>query len=1362
MSTQIRVQTQESLINTSQIVFLDLADNQPISADYQFKDIQSFKNTKGNYTYNFRIPSTTNNNVFFGDYFEVTSFGNYNPKIKVEATITKDTIDVFNGYLQLTNVFTSNNEISSYECVVFSSVATIGQILDSLMLSDFDWSEYNHILTPQNVQDSMNRDAVGLFNGDIVYSLFDYGAQFIGGNTTSSCTNQNSSGVATNPINIRNLKPQIKVQKVLQKIILDSGFTYESTFFDTTMTDLYMDINSGGAGNTTLTDPNFYRIDVQGEFNTGGTFPASVGVHTIIPNNLLPPSGQPDFMNASGQFDTTTGIYSPSGNWNLSAFGAQVGLSSSGLQIEYTFGLFNITDNIFTQFETDIQTLNNGTQQSFLGGFNPNFINTFESGKQYKLIVTILSTSSPTSTITILASAFRNTPASDGYVGVSPNSGNLNITPYDATTEYSVNANLPNVKALDFLTSLTKKFNLIIVPDELQPTHLYIEPYSEWIEKGNSVNWTEKIDVSKDIQIKPTVDLQAKNLSFTDASSEDFMNSMFKASTDRIYGTQNIDNSENDFGKDKEEIKTIFKPTITSQIPDTPIRYSVAYNQENENVTCEPGIRLSFYCGFILTDSNDGVQIYSETPEATSSLSLTSYGLLQNYKDAVILPATECLSFMSEYTGSLASPISMNSAYFVYWKNFIDETYSINARLLIASFYLSSLDILSMNFNDIIFVKNEYFRINKISNYPLIGTSTCQVELIKVARINKFDKAGNDCAIEPSFITSNGGVVNFISTLGGFAVIPTQSCCEAFGYTYANGVCTQVFSGGGVPDSGGGVSDPSAGGGGNKGFSGDSLSLDTSSLLINNTIKGLNEVSGSYNNIHGPGNAIQTNHSNVNGFFNFIKTDSVGNSIKGDSNAIDSNTKYSIIEGSNNLLNPYSLNYNSTYLDVYSRQKFKNNSIQGDYAIALGNGEEFISGGADPLYNKRGRSGSGQFVKHCQSRNKEDINIGQNGIFIYSTLINNEFFTEQATNLFRLEFPSIIGFEVSVVGHERGVVANRSQLYSFRIYKGVINNTTNSGNVSIRNLTLDTQKESSEFSAYNFNVLPGQAYFDGQYVDDGMFYFNINMTGADALSDVDWTIDFKYTLVGLQNIDRPSNQRTFSPPSISGCLLWVDSNQPATITHSGGAISQWDDLSGNNHHLTQSTSAYKPVYSQSIADSYVSFSGVNQVLGNQASTLINASDGDNTIFVVFKSDNTTTSTRGETIAGICNRAQQLYGININNSVSGAGGSSFMNKSSQDYGNRVSIIPSTTKQVVIGTRSSVTREIFDQDGNTDSDNNSSNTAQDTFVVGATWDGTSRSPVADYSGKVYEVIVYGVKLTEAQRNQVQNYLQTKWNT
>ena len=1352
MATQIRVETQDD----SRVVYLDLAESQPMTANYQFKDIQDFKSNKGNHTFNFRIPSTPNNDLFFGNYFEVTQFGNYNPKIKVGATISKDTFDVFEGYLQLTNVFVSNDVTHYYECVVFSSVSTLGQELDGMMLADYDWTEYNHIMTPQNVQDSMNRDAVGLFGGDIVYSLFDYGAQFVGGQTTTSCTNQNSSGDATNPINIRNLKPQIKVRKVLQKILNQSGFTYESTFFDTTMDDLYMDINSGGEGNTTLTDPNFYRVDVQGQFNTGGTFPASVGVHTIIPNNLLPPSGQPDYMNAAGQFDTTTGIYSPSGNWNLSAFGAGVQLNAavpSALQMEYTLGLYNITDDVMTQWESSVQTLNNGTGQTGLGGFSPNYVNTFESGKQYKLILTILSTSAPTQTVTILASSFKNTPASDGYTGVSPWSGNLNVTPYDATTEYTINANIPKVKALDFFTSLAKKFNLVIIPDEQNPTHLYIEPYSDWIEQGNNVDWTEKIDVSKDVQLKPTTDLQAKNLTFTDSKSEDFMNSMFELSSGRIYGTQYVDNTLNDFGKDKEEIKTIFKPTITSLIPDTPIRYSVAYNEEGDNITCETGIRLSFYCGYVLTDSNAGVQIYSESPDSASSLSLTSYGLLQNYKEAVILPATECLSFMGEYTGSLASPIPMNSAYSVYWKRFISETYSSDARILIGTFFLSALDIQTMNFNDIVFVKNEYFRINKINNYSLIGSSSCQVELIKVQLENMVDVNGLDCLIEPSYISSTG-VVSFISTETGLPAVATEDCCVAFGYTYAHGECSSVFSGGGG----------SPGGGGHKGYSGDSLSLDISNIKTNNTIKGLNEVSGMFNNVHGSSNAIHTNQSNVNGFFNFIKTNSSGNAIKGDSNAIDSNTTKSLIQGDNNILNPYALNWTGATQEVYSRQAFKNNSIVGDYGIALGNGETFLSGGADSLYNTNGRSGSGHFVKHGWSDGQEIVHIGQNGMFEF----DGNYLFDQSTNLFRLEFPSMISFEINVVGHDRGTTATRSQEYTFRKYSGTINNTNNSGTVSIKDMTLDTQKESANFTIYTFTIYPSYVPTDRPsgggdlvYLDDGMFYMAISTNGASKLGIVDWTIDFKYTLVGLQNLGRASGQPIFTPTQISGCLLWVDASDSTTITHSSGSVSQWDDKSGNNHHLTQSTSAYEPTYSSTIPYPHIKFNGNNQVLGNTDAGLINVSDSTNTMFVVYESTNTTTSSYGQTLASVNYRSRQLYGMNVNNSTAGAGGISFLNKSSQAFGCRLATIPSTTKQVSIGTRDGVTRILYDQNGLTDTETDSSNTFQDMFSVGATWE-NGRTPVGDLTGKIYEIIVYDRVLTSVEINQVQNYLQTKWNT
>jgi hypothetical protein len=43
-------------------------------------------------------------------------------------------------------------------------------------------------------------------------------------------------------------------------------------------------------------------------------------------------------------------------------------------------------------------------------------------------------------------------------------------------------------------------------------------------------------------------------------------------------------------------------------------------------------------------------------------------------------------------------------------------------------------------------------------------------------------------------------------------------------------------------------------------------------------------------------------------------------------------------------------------------------------------------------------------------------------------------------------------------------------------------------------------------------------------------------------------------------------------------VLWLDANDSATITQSSGAVSQWNDKSGNGRNFTQSTSANRPTY----------------------------------------------------------------------------------------------------------------------------------------------------------------------------------------
>ncbi|MBD2653680.1 hypothetical protein H6G45_09290 [Synechocystis sp. FACHB-383] len=71
-------------------------------------------------------------------------------------------------------------------------------------------------------------------------------------------------------------------------------------------------------------------------------------------------------------------------------------------------------------------------------------------------------------------------------------------------------------------------------------------------------------------------------------------------------------------------------------------------------------------------------------------------------------------------------------------------------------------------------------------------------------------------------------------------------------------------------------------------------------------------------------------------------------------------------------------------------------------------------------------------------------------------------------------------------------------------------------------------------------------------------------------------------------------------PSLISTALWLDASVPTSITLDSGAVSQWDDLSGNNRHVTQSTSTKRPTYTDQFS---VDFDGVNDELrGASAST----------------------------------------------------------------------------------------------------------------------------------------------------------------
>lgn len=53
--------------------------------------------------------------------------------------------------------------------------------------------------------------------------------------------------------------------------------------------------------------------------------------------------------------------------------------------------------------------------------------------------------------------------------------------------------------------------------------------------------------------------------------------------------------------------------------------------------------------------------------------------------------------------------------------------------------------------------------------------------------------------------------------------------------------------------------------------------------------------------------------------------------------------------------------------------------------------------------------------------------------------------------------------------------------------------------------------------------------------------------------------------------------------SLSVCSLWLDANDPTTVTHAANSVSEWKDKSGNQWNAYQTSAANQPQYSTSIA-----------------------------------------------------------------------------------------------------------------------------------------------------------------------------------
>lgn len=217
------------------------------------------------------------------------------------------------------------------------------------------------------------------------------------------------------------------------------------------------------------------------------------------------------------------------------------------------------------------------------------------------------------------------------------------------------------------------------------------------------------------------------------------------------------------------------------------------------------------------------------------------------------------------------------------------------------------------------------------------------------------------------------------------------------------------------------------------------------------------------------------------------------------------------------------------------------------------------------------------------------------------------------------------------------------------------------------------------------------------------------------------------------------------PSSISDLHAWYDADALTGLSDTD-PVAQWDDESINGHHLTQDTGSAQPTYRTNRLNGLpgVAFDGGDGVF-TPPSDAFSAVSGA-TVFVVAQHSSGSLGSAQSAFAG-----RTSGGLNTH-SVAGSGSSgnwSLWAGSTLDSGVDVSASAHRITAVVDGASSSI-----DIDGTSQPGNAGTRSSTRWFI------GLSGGFNQNWSGEVFEVIVYTRVLNSTEIADVESYLTTKW--
>lgn len=678
---------------------IDISTSLSSLITFRIDDIKNFGERETAFTKTVIAPGTANNNIIFGNIFNLAIRNpydpaqlsvniNFNPAASVNCVIFQDFLQVFKGVLRIIQINVIKDVIE-YELSISGTLTKLNAKLSTVLLEDLDFSDYAQTYSISNIVNSWD----SISGSGIYYPLSDWGGY--------SSDKQNWI--------YGTFRPAFYVREYIDKILTGADFRYDFPLMNTDrFKSLIIPYNQKDLRGNQIANFRGYITHGQLLLNTSG-----------------------DIVNPM-TFETWSGAFwddSDGANYKFKYIDTTI------RQIQFVINMQGTYHSTNKPVTIRIDANLNGSPASILiktlaktGSESPTYFNISKSD-----IYLNIRENDTFEINCIWVGGGTNTRVDLISASVVINNTVPVVAPIALGDAITPNEIIPKgIKQIDFLLSIVKLFNLYVYEDKFDETKIHITPFIDFysVQSQNAVDWTYKLDRNSPLTIKPLSEINARVYNFNFAEDNDYYNETYKKRYNQTYGSLIFD-TQFEFVSNNENVDIIFAGTpligygLEDKVYSTFWGGEPGFENEERNDTVIRILQAKKITGVTEWDILD--------TNGTSVLgSYTYYGYAGHFDDPTNIGSDINFGIPKELFFSFVDGDMSINQFNLYWSSYMAEITDKDSKMLIAKFKLTPQDILQLDFSKYVIVDSNLYRLNAVIDYNLNIPDTCSIELLKV------------------------------------------------------------------------------------------------------------------------------------------------------------------------------------------------------------------------------------------------------------------------------------------------------------------------------------------------------------------------------------------------------------------------------------------------------------------------------------------------------------------------------------------------------------------------------------------------------------------------------------------------------